>query len=763
MLAKRTAPGTQVDSRQKLRDEMPSKQKEAVKNSRSPPHMSPDKKMHFDLDDPDYIRDLQRPAVIKEDLNEMERRKRVQQILESKAFREELEQLILSEKNQGSGVDRLKTLEQLSQLILPSSPARHPSIGAVRSVVILPIADLRGAEVSKFTKQERILRNKLASLYRLIDLFQWSQGIYNHNSVRMTTEGGDVVLTNPFGLLYHEITASSLVKVNFTGQILDPGSSGLGINDAAYVLHTAIYQARSDIRCIIHMHTPVVGAVAAMKCGFLPISQEALAVGTVSYHEYQGAANEDEQRSAVACDIGNSKVMFLRNHGYVACGSTIAEAFHLAYNVVLACETQIRAVRAGIDNLFLASEEAKSRAAETAKEGAGGGSPNRVQDGVKKIQWGVGELEWEAWMRVLDSAGYRTGHVYRQPWLSSKAPLAHSDVAQPPAATARGLLTESDHPPEGQILHGKNEGVWMNSPNAYTKLLLKETGTSEPKTYTKWVQDINVTGSTPVKIVPPHQFVPVAPTTREFKEKRNMLKEARRVDTISAGPQSKVLDPVAWQDIEKIKEADMTGSEDKVMIGAASKGIIEREFRHNAQIYQQLYQPNPFSSETDEDIKAYLKAVEKKHDLLLDSSGERHDESPSPESISLMLAARDQQSPAFQDETPTSTGSGLVTTFDAMSDRATTLVFGSPKLISDISASPGRGSWFQRSKSERFHRILARDANTAGDDGKALSDDELQADGKKDKKKKMFKTPAFLSRGKKDRKKKEVVTLELSE
>ncbi|CDW55113.1 Adducin protein 1 [Trichuris trichiura] len=542
-------------------------------------------------------------------LNEMERRKRVQQILESKAFREELEQLILSEKNQGSGADRLKTLEQLSELILPSSPASKICIKSLGSVVILPIADLRGAEVSKFTKQERILRNKLASLYRLIDLFQWSQGIYNHNSVSgrlFRDEGGDVVLTNPFGLLYHEITASSLVKVNFTGQMLDPGSSGLGINEAAYVLHTAIYQARSDVRCIIHMHTPVVGAVAAMKCGFLPISQEALIVGTVSYHDYQGTGNEDEERSSIACDIGNSKVMFLRNHGFVACGSTIAEAFYLAYNVVLACETQIRAVRAGIDNLVLSSEEAKSRAAETAKESSSG-----AQDGVKKIQWGVGELEWEAWMRVLDSAGYRTGHIYRQPWLSSKAPLAHSDVAQPPAATARGLLTESDHPP--YILHGKNEGVWMNSPNAYTKLLLKETGTSEPKTYTKWVQDVNATGSTPVKIVPPHQFVPVAPTSKEFKEKRNMLKEARRIDTISAGPQSKVLDPVAWQDIEKIKEADMTGSEDKVMIGAASKGIIEREFRHNAQIYQQLYQPNPFSSETDEDIKAYLKAVEKKH------------------------------------------------------------------------------------------------------------------------------------------------------
>ncbi|KHJ42695.1 hypothetical protein D918_07193 [Trichuris suis] len=119
---------------------MPSKQKEVVKNSKSP-HMSPDKKMHFDLDDPDYIRDLQRPAVIKEDLNEMERRKRVQQILESKAFREELEQLILSEKNQGSGADRLKTLEQLSELILPSSPARHPSINAITNANFTYAAD----------------------------------------------------------------------------------------------------------------------------------------------------------------------------------------------------------------------------------------------------------------------------------------------------------------------------------------------------------------------------------------------------------------------------------------------------------------------------------------------------------------------------------------------------------------------------------------------------------------------------------------------
>ncbi|KRZ68124.1 Adducin-related protein 1 [Trichinella papuae] len=745
---------------------MPGKQKNSHEKPSSPvssPCKSPERQQ-FNVDDPDYIRDLQRPAVIKEDLNEMERRKRVRQILESKAFREELEQLIQTERNQENSEDRLKTLERLSELILPQTYLKHPSLYTLKSQFVLPIADLRGSEATKYSKQERILRNKLACLYRLIDLFQWNEGIYNHISVRLANET-DAMLINPLGLFYHEITASSLVKINMTGRIVDPGPTGLGVNEAGYVLHSAIYQARPDIRCVIHLHTPACAAVAAMKCGLLPISQEAMIIGNVSYHDYSGIVVEDSERSTISCDLGANKVMFLRNHGFVACGTTVAEAFHLAYNLVLACDIQVRAVRVGIDNLIFASEDAQQKVADLTK--AGGGGVNKQSESQTKINWKIGELEFEAWMRVLDNAGFRTGHIYRHPISSSRPPQQHSDIMTPPAASSRGLLDENESAAmEGRMLQGRSDGnVWLNSPNIYTRKELKETGTQDPKTYTKWVQEMNTSSSNPVKISSPHQFAPIASNSKEFKEKRDMLKEARRVDTVSAGPQSKVLEPVTWQEIDKLKEAEVNAVEEKVIIGAASKGIIERDFRHNAQIYQQLYQPNPFASETDEDIKAYLKEVEKKREFYDDHHAvEQPDASPSPESVSLMLAARDHHAQPYCDETPTSTGRGRITTFDASSDRTTTSttnVFAYPKLISDVSASTG--NWlFHRSKSDRFHRSILSDHNTTTEE-KAFSEDESRSSGKKDKKKKKFKPASFFSRGKKEKKKSPGPSSDISE
>ncbi|KRX59373.1 Adducin-related protein 1, partial [Trichinella sp. T9] len=745
---------------------MPGKQKNSHEKPSSPvssPCKSPERQQ-FNVDDPDYIRDLQRPAVIKEDLNEMERRKRVRQILESKAFREELEQLIQTERNQENSEDRLKTLERLSELILPQTYLKHPSLYTLKSQFVLPIADLRGSEATKYSKQERILRNKLACLYRLIDLFQWNEGIYNHISVRLANET-DTMLINPLGLFYHEITASSLVKINMTGRIVDPGTTGLGVNEAGYVLHSAIYQARPDIRCVIHLHTPACAAVAAMKCGLLPISQEAMIIGNVSYHDYNGIVVEDSERSTISCDLGANKVMFLRNHGFVACGTTVAEAFHLVYNLVLACDIQVRAVRVGVDNLIFASEDAQQKVADLTK--AGGGGVNKQSESQTKINWKIGELEFEAWMRVLDNAGFRTGHIYRHPISSSRPPQQHSDIMTPPAASSRGLLDENESAAmEGRMLQGRSDGnVWLNSPNIYTRKELKETGTQEPKTYTKWVQEMNTSSSNPVKISSPHQFAPISSNSKEFKEKRDMLKEARRVDTVSAGPQSKVLEPVTWQEIDKLKEAELNAVEEKVIIGAASKGIIERDFRHNAQIYQQLYQPNPFASETDEDIKAYLKEVEKKREFYDDHHAvEQPDASPSPESVSLMLAARDHHAQPYCDETPTSTGRGRVTTFDASSDRTTTStanVFAYPKLISDVSASTG--NWlFHRSKSDRFHRSILSDHNTTTEE-KAFSEDESRSSGKKDKKKKKFKPASFFSRGKKEKKKSPGPSSDISE
>ncbi|XP_003368608.1 alpha-adducin (Erythrocyte adducin subunit alpha) [Trichinella spiralis] len=135
-------------------------------------------------------------------------------------------------------------------------------------------------------------------------------------------------------------------------------------------------------------------------------------------------------------------VMFLRNHGFVACGTTVAEAFHLVYNLVLACDIQVRAVRVGVDNLIFASEDAQQKVADLTK--AGGGGVNKQSESQTKINWKIGELEFEAWMRVLDNAGFRTGHIYRHPISSSRPPQQHSDIMTPPAASSRGLLDETE-------------------------------------------------------------------------------------------------------------------------------------------------------------------------------------------------------------------------------------------------------------------------------------------------------------------------------
>lgn len=170
----------------------------------------------------------------------------------------------------------------------------------------MPISDLRGNE--SYSMEEKILRNKLATLYRLVDLFQWSQGIYNHITVRLPGKEPPEILINPFGLLYHEITSSSLVKINIDGDIIDNGSTNLGINKAGYVLHSAIHKARPDAKCILHMHTAIVAAVSSMKSGLLPICQEAMIIGPVAYHDYQGIVSDETERESLVEDLGNKNV-----------------------------------------------------------------------------------------------------------------------------------------------------------------------------------------------------------------------------------------------------------------------------------------------------------------------------------------------------------------------------------------------------------------------------------------------------------------------
>lgn len=149
----------------------------------------------------------------------------------------------------------------------------------------------------------------------------------------------------------------------FLGNVIDLGSTTFGINHAGYTLHSAIHKARPDLKCVIHLHTPAVVSVSAMKCGLLPLSQESLACGKISYHDYHGILIEQEIKKIIVEDLGpTNKVMILRNHGFVACGETIEEAWYYAFNLIIASEIQARAGLVGIDQLYLQSSEKAAEA-----------------------------------------------------------------------------------------------------------------------------------------------------------------------------------------------------------------------------------------------------------------------------------------------------------------------------------------------------------------------------------------------------------------
>ncbi|CAF1330849.1 unnamed protein product, partial [Didymodactylos carnosus] len=468
------------------------------------------------------------------------------------------------------------------------------------SNVIIPINDIRGIDSGGYSKSERLLRCKLASLYRLVDLYGWSQGIYNHISARINQEQ-EHFLINPFGLMYHEVTGASLVKVDIQGNIIDPGNTTYGINRAGYTLHSAIHKARPDLKCIIHLHTPSVAAVSAMKCGLLPISQEALFCGKISYHDYRGILVEDDVKKLLVEDLGPiNKVMILRNHGFVACGETIEEAWRYAFNVINACEVQIRATSVGIDNLYIPPPEAQKRVAD-ALQGNNDASVDK--------KWKIGELEFECLMRILDNAGFRTGYVYRHPMIRTIDKTGFKDVEVPPAASSASFIDGEAYSPTRQT---QRNTEWRNSPNAYLRKEIEETGTPNPKKVTKWVPDTGLKHSTPIKFETKHQFAPSNIDPKELKNHQKQIRNRYLTDIINAGPQSRILDNMTLSEARQKLEDPQLSGEPVIVVGAASKGIIKRDQQNNAVVYKSYYAQNPFAHMDQNEIEKYKKEVEQR-------------------------------------------------------------------------------------------------------------------------------------------------------
>jgi ribulose-5-phosphate 4-epimerase/fuculose-1-phosphate aldolase len=255
-------------------------------------------------------------------------------------------------------------------------------------------ANLKEVQKSKVrdrvSKEEWQVRVDLAAAYQLAHLFKWTDLIYTHFSARVP--GSPDFLINPYGLMFDEITASNLIKIDHKGNVLDD-PLGLGYNEAGFVIHGCMHEARPEINCVIHTHTRAGVAVSAMKCGLLPISQHAMMVqADVKYHDYEGIALYKEEQARMARDLGKtSKAMILRNHGLLTLGETVREAFSIMYYLDCACQIQIDAMSGGMENVLKMSEQAAKTASAQFNR------PNRP----------ASTKSWPALLRMLDRRGIK--------------------------------------------------------------------------------------------------------------------------------------------------------------------------------------------------------------------------------------------------------------------------------------------------------------------------------------------------------------------
>ena len=195
------------------------------------------------------------------------------------------------------------------------------------------------------TEQEWQMRVNLAACYRLIASYGWDDLVFTHISARVP-DTEDEFLINPYGLLFEEITASNLVKVNQAGEKVSP--SEYDVNPAGFTIHSAVHEARSDAHCVLHLHTSDGVAVSTQKQGLLPISQQSLfPLSNLAYHDYEGIALNPEEKVRLVADLGNAHFMILRNHGLLTCASSVADAFLYMYIMQKACEIQIKAQSSG--------------------------------------------------------------------------------------------------------------------------------------------------------------------------------------------------------------------------------------------------------------------------------------------------------------------------------------------------------------------------------------------------------------------------------
>lgn len=243
----------------------------------------------------------------------------------------------------------------------------------------------------RISEAEWQTRVDLAACYRLVALYGWDDLIYTHISARVP-DADNQFLVNRYGLMFEEMTASSLVKVDLAGRVIDDEPDA--INPAGFTIHSAVHEARHDAACVIHLHTPAGVAVSAQEDGLLPISQASLfPLVSLAYHDYEGLALNADEKVRLVADLGRSNAMILRNHGTLACGRTIADAFQMIYTLERSAQAQIMA-QAGGGKLRMVAQPIIDNIPAQAREVTRGKG---------------GNLAWPALLRKLDrvNPGYR--------------------------------------------------------------------------------------------------------------------------------------------------------------------------------------------------------------------------------------------------------------------------------------------------------------------------------------------------------------------
>ena len=260
----------------------------------------------------------------------------------------------------------------------------YPDLAPDKDYPPLRFKSLKG----KVSAAEWEARVDCACAYRLVRHFGMDDMIYNHISARIA--GTEEFLLNPFGLTYDEMCASSLIKVNLAGKVLwepeFPKGLGYKFNPTGFVIHGAIHEAKPELHCVIHTHSLAGMAVSSLKKGLLPMTQTAMRFDKVAYHDYEGVALDHSERDRLLANLGDCDVMLLRNHGPLAVGRTVAEAFNNIYRLERACRTQLMA-QGGGDEIVLPPKAVIEK------------TNHMYRPGTRRS---YGLLEWPAMRRLAD-------------------------------------------------------------------------------------------------------------------------------------------------------------------------------------------------------------------------------------------------------------------------------------------------------------------------------------------------------------------------